>query len=311
MSTTRRSLMWPLLMVAIGVIWLLIVAGVLPEAVRDVLQRAWPALAVLFGFDVLVGRRSLRLGGWALDMSYAGLALTLGLVLAVVFLAYRQQAEVVRSDQVHTFSKVLPEAVQRVSLRVEMERTAVVVRPAAEYPRELALVFSGSAESDVAIVWDLSGEAGTLAVRETYRHAIPRLEDIGRGTLEITLPVGVVLETVELAIANGAVTLDLTPITAQAFVAEVGQGDVVLRLPTQDVLDADLTVRDGRLELLVPAGAMLNVRARGSVPEFQFDRDRYDLLVGGELKSRSAESFQYTVDVRMKGGAPLVITDVR
>lgn len=310
MTIARRSVMWPLLMIVLGALWLLIVAGILPEAVKDVLLRAWPALAVLLGFDVLFGRRQVRLGRWAADTSFIGLVLTAVMVLAMVWFAYQEQAEVVRSDQVQTFSKLMPESVQRVILRVEVERTSVNVRPATEFERELALDFSGSAETELTVTWDLAEDVGTLVVGEAYRNTIPKLEDLGRGTLEITLPVGVILEVFDLTVASGDVTLELAPISAEDFTLEVARGDVVLALPTADVLAGDLTVKDGSVEVRVPAGRTLNIKARGSAPDFQFDRDRYDLLVGGELKARSAESFQYSLDVAMKGGAPLIITDL-
>ncbi len=84
----------------------------------------------------------------------------------------------------------------------------------------------------------------------------------------------------------------------------------LLALPVNDVLDGDLVV-GGDLELLVPANTTINVKAQGgSAPTFDFDRDRYDLLVGGELKNKAIDSFQYSLDVWMNGGATLIITDL-
>ena len=58
---TRRNVLWPLIIMAVGGIWLLKVADAFPDAVDDILARAWPALLILFGFDVLLGRRRLRI----------------------------------------------------------------------------------------------------------------------------------------------------------------------------------------------------------------------------------------------------------
>ncbi|MCD4686518.1 MAG: hypothetical protein K8S97_11345 [Anaerolineae bacterium] len=310
MTVTRRNFMWPLIIIALGSLWLLMVAGAFPDVVEDVLFRAWPALVVLFGFDVLFGRRQIRISRLSLDTSLIGLVVTLVMVAAVVFFAYRKQADVVRTDNQQTFSKVLPTSVERVRLLVDLERTAVTVVSAAEHERELAVIFKGSNESDVEMTWELIDQDGTLTITEDYRNALPRLEDYGRGTLEITLPIGVVVEQFDLTVASGAVSLDFAAVNVPSLALDVPSGNVLLALPVNDVLDGDLVV-GGDLELLVPANTTINVKAQGSsAPTFDFDRDRYDLLVGGELKNKAIDSFQYSLDVWMNGGATLTITDL-
>lgn len=311
MTVTRRSLMWPLVIIALGSIWLLIVAGAFPEAVEDIIWRAWPALLVLFGFDVLLGRRRVRAGRWTVDISYIGLVVTLALVMGVVFFAYRNQADVMRSDNVETFSKVLPDAVEQVTLVFDLERTEVLVSPAGEFERELSVDFSGSNESDISMTWELQGTTGRLTVREAYRSTIPRLEDYGRGQMVITLPIGIAVDSMDLSVASGDVALELSPVTLTSLALNVGAGDVVIMLPEYDVITGNVRIDSGDLELRVPEGRPLNVQARGnSTPNYTFDRDRYDLLVGGELKNKSAVSFDYSFDIWMSGGATLTITDV-
>ncbi len=311
MKTTPRSVMWPLVMIGVGGFWLLTVVGAFPPAVEDVLRRAWPALLILFGYDALFGRRRVRLGRWHVDSSLVGLALTVVLVGGAVGVAYQRQAQVVRADNVQTFSKLLPDAVQSLTLRIDLERTAVTVRPADdENPRELALRFAGSRESDVVVGWQLEGESGLLTLTESYRHSIPKLEDYGRGTLEITLPQGVTVDGLNLRVQSGDVALDAQTLDMPSLTLAVDAGDVVLALPVDGVLDGELHI-GGDLELRVPPGRALNLSAKGSsVPKFRFDRDHYDLLVGGELKNRAATEFQYTVDVYMPAAATLTILDL-
>ncbi len=310
MKTSPRSVMWPLVMIGVGGLWLAVVAGTFPPAVEDVLRRAWPALLILFGYDALFGRRRLRLGRWHVDSSLIGLALTLALVGGAVGLAYQRQAEVVRADNVQTFSKLLPDAVQSISLRIDLARTAVTLRPADEdNPRELALRFAGSRESDVTIHWELTGESGVLTLSENYRHSIPKLEDYGRGTLEIVLPRGVAIDGLDLRVQSGDVALDTQALNLPRLALTVKSGDVVLALPAEDVLDGELHI-GGDLELRVPVNRALNLSAKGgSTPKFRFDRDRYDLLVGGELKNKAATEFHYTVDVYMPADATLTVVD--
>ncbi len=310
MTVTRRSFMWPLVIMAIGGVWLLMVAGAFPAAVEDILLRGWPALLVLFGFDVLLGRRRVRVARWMVDTSFAGLLVTLVLLAGVVVFAYQKQADVVRADQVETFSKVLPEAVERVTVALDLERTAVMVIPADEFERELAFIFRGSKESEITVVWDLLDDTGALTVSEAYRNAISRLEDYGRATIEIMLPLGVAVELFDLSLASGGVALNLESLNVSQLMLAVNEGDVQLALPQDDVLAGDLRVNSGDVEVLVPAANTLNIKAQGGSPNFVFDRDRYDLLVGGELKNKGANAFNYSLDVWMRGSATLTITDV-
>lgn len=310
MTVTRRSFMWPLVIIAIGSVWLLMVAGAFPEAVEDILLRGWPALLILFGFDVLLGRRRVRVARWMVDTSFAGLLVTLILLGGVVVFAYQKQADIVRADQVETFSKVLPDAVEQVTVVLDLERTAVTVIPAEEFERELAFVFRGSRESDVTVAWDVVDATGALTVSESYRNAIPRLEDYGRATMEIILPLGVSVDLFDLSLASGDVTLNFASLSVPQLMLAVDEGDVQLALPQADVLAGDLRVGSGDVEVLVPAANTLNIKAQGSSPNFVFDRDRYDLLVGGELKNRGANAFDYSLDVWMSGSATLNITDV-
>jgi hypothetical protein len=95
------------------------------------------------------------------------------------------------------------------------------------------------------------------------------------------------------------------------LVLSVEQGDVRLALPLVDVLAGDLRIGSGNIEVLVPMTNTLNLKAQGSsTPTFEFDRDRYDLLVGGELKNKAVDSFKYSLDVWMRSGSTVMITDV-
>ncbi len=311
MTTTRRSLMWPLIVIAVGSIWLLMVAGAFPEAVGDILLRAWPALLIIFGFDVLLGRRRLRVLRWNVEMSVLGFVATALLLAGVVWFAYREQADVLRTDNVQTFSESLPETVGRVRLDIVLDRTTVTVTPAQDDARLLGAVFTGSRESDVSMGWTVEGDTGVLAVSETHPDAIPKLEDYGRGTLAVTLPPGVVVERFELDGKGGDVTIDLQPIHMEQIAVSVGSGDLTVHLPQVDVLQGQLRTDDGGIELLVPKGMALILKVQdGRDPDFRYDTFQYDLLRDGTLKHKSGEPYQYSLDIWVKNGAPLTITDL-
>jgi hypothetical protein len=311
MTTTRRRVMWPLLIIAIGVLWLLTVAGAIPGAVGDLIQRAWPALLILFGFDVLLGRRRLRLGRLALEMGWIGLALTAALLAVVGVLAYREQADAVRTENVQTLTQALDAGIARIRVGADVTRTAVTVGVAEGEANEVRAAYAGSRESLVTMTWSVDGETGVLYVSEEARSAIPRLEDYGRGTLELHFPEGAVVEVLAIAGDSGDVTADLRQLRVASFALTLGEGDVVLRLPTLDVMQGRVVARNGSIELVVPGGMALDVKleAGSGEPEYIYDGFRYDLLRDGELRRRNVAAFQYVLDVWLKGGARLTITD--
>jgi hypothetical protein len=310
MTTARRRVLWPLLIIALGVLWLLVAADALPNAVGDLMGRAWPALLVFFGFDVLWGRRRLRVRRLAVEMGWIGLLLTAALLAGVIALAYRQQADVLRSENVQTLVQALAPDVERVRVDARVLRTAVTISAAAD-GEELRAVYAGSRESYVTMAWSQDGGTGLLSVAEEARNAIPRLADYGRGTLELLLPAGTYVEVLQVAGDSGDLAADLAQMRVAQLALTAGEGDVTVQLPTLDVMQGRITARSGGIELIVPEGMALDVKleAGSGEPVYVYDSFRYDLLRDGELRRRNVAAFQYVLDVWLKDGAELTITD--
>ncbi len=58
----KRSLFWPLILIAVGAIWLLSNLGVLQPASIGMLFRLWPLILIIIGLDLLFARSNPRLG---------------------------------------------------------------------------------------------------------------------------------------------------------------------------------------------------------------------------------------------------------
>ena len=311
MMTARRRVMWPLVIMAVGVLWLLAAGGTVPEAVRDLLRRAWPALLFLFGFDVLLGRRQLRIRRVSVGVNWIGLGLTVVLVGGMIWLAYRQQAEVQRTENVQTFQETLSPEVQRVRVDAQVLRTTVTIGSAPEAPDGVSARYVGSRESQVTMRWTVEGDTGVLTVAEELRHAIPKLSDYGRGALEIFLPTNVPVTLLAVQADSGDMTADLGQLRVERLELALEQGDMAVQLPVRDVMQGRLATREGDIALFVPEGMALNVKleAGSGEPDYVYDSFRYDLLRDGELKRRNVSAFQYVLGVRLKDGAKLVVTD--
>ena len=311
MTTTRRSIMWPLLIIAIGCVWLLMVTGAFPEAVGDLLLRSWPALLVLFGLDLLFGRRRLRVLGRSIEISLIVLAALLAALAGVIWLAYANQADTLRTDNTASFRETISAEVQQVRVIVEVDRVGVTIGPELDGERDVIAEFAGSRESDVSMDWIVEGDIGTLAIRETHPNRIPKLKDYGRGTLAISLPPDVVIQQVSIDGGRGDVKGDLLPLRVQRIDVTVDEGDLALALPGQDTLQGKLTTRNGGIELIVPAqmALIVGLQPGSGTPFYEYDRLRYDVLLDGELKRSNTEAFQISLDVWLKDGAPLKVID--
>ncbi len=310
MTVARRQIMWPLLIMAIGTVWLLAVAGIIPDAVRDLLRRAWPALLFLFAFDALVGRKRLRVGRVSLEANWLGLLLTVALVTGTIWFAYQQRADVQRTENVQALDQTLGAEVAQVRVEAQVLRTSVTIA-AAEATDAVSARYTGSRESRVTLQWTVEGDTGVLTLAEEARSSIPRLSDYGRGSVEILLPTSVPINSLRVRGDSGDVSADLSALRVERLELATDSGDAVVRLPTRDVLQGRLTVRGGDLELFVPEGMALDVKLEpgSGEPEYVYDSFRYDLLRDGELKRRNVEAFQYVLDVWLRGGAKLVVTD--
>jgi len=311
MTSPRRTILWPIIIIAVGSIWLLMVAGAFPEAVGDILMRAWPALLILFGFDMLVGRRRLRISRWQLPLNVAGLVITLALLGGVVWFAYAKQADEVRADQVKVLAEPLGEGISRIRLEAALTRTGIRLEVADE--NTVSAEFKGSRESAVEMTSAVEGETLVINVSESNLNSIPKLEDYGRSTLILRVPAGTAIERLDLSSSEGGMVLDLQPLSVERVALESGQGDVKVILPAENTLTGTMVVADGGLELQVPPNMALTVEFQGQGrPNYQYDQDNYQKLEGGPLESEDANGqFQISLDVTLDNGANFTLVDIQ
>lgn len=78
--TRYRSIFWPLVLIAVGVLWLLGNFGVIATSNLFALLRLWPLLLIAIGLDILLGRR------WPLVSALIALV-TVGVAVAAVIYA--------------------------------------------------------------------------------------------------------------------------------------------------------------------------------------------------------------------------------
>jgi len=313
MTSARRNLLWPVVILAVGVVWLLVALEAVPQAVGDLLVRAWPALLVLAGLELLLSRRRLPGLGRRIPISSIILLVMLAALGVIIALAYQKQGRAVRRDNTQAFDQVLPEDMRRLEVVAALDRTAFSAGPAGEQgARALEATYQGSRSHDVAMDWAVQPGAGALSITETSTESIPRLEDYGRATLDLALPTKTSITLLRLVSEAGNGTLDLESLQIERVEVALADGSLVITLPAGEALSGRLTVRGGSVELRVPPQVALTVTlAEGSgEPSYDYDDLKYDLLRDGTLKLKNATEFQVGLTVWLESGAALRVIDL-
>ena len=312
MIAARRNFLWPLLILALGVVWLFVTTDAVPDAFADLLQRAWPALLVLIGLEALLGRRQLAIGARRLPASALIVLVVVVALGVIVALAYQKQADSVRAENVQTFEQPLGEDIRALEVTAQLERTAITVGPGEAGVQTIAARYAGSRGHTVTMEWAAQAQTGTLAVVETNGGSIPRLEAYGRATFELSLPDKTPIALLRVESEAGDAELDLRALQIQRLESALSDGSLVVTLPSGEALNGRLEVRGGNLELRVPAGIPMTVSlAEGSgEPSYIYDDLRYDLLRDGTLKLENATEFQIGLTVWLESGATLRVVDI-
>lgn len=296
MRANRPNFTWPVLVIGVGIIVLLINADALPEAYGDLLVRAWPVLLIMFGLNVLLGGR-IRYANWVI------LGLSVGVTVVIANFAYAERSNEYRDDYNFVWQDTLPDEVTNLVVNIEAKDTLVALTNSAA-PADLEARFVGSNESTLNVTLTLEGNSAVFDVIETRSGILPRLAEVGRGTLNVALPYGVFIQELNYTGDNGSVTLDATQLAVRIIDVTVDHGNMQLclpqRLPTEGfvIIGNQITLNSGNLRVFVPQDVTLSlVTNRDSEPEYipAVRRSDYNFLFGGELQNRSVTDGQFDV----------------
>ncbi len=305
---TQRNLLWGLIGVALAITLLLRALGVIPDNVFDVLARAAPALLVFAGLAWLLRDRLPFSSVIALGMASF-------LTVNVALIAYSVRAGQLREDNQVPISQTVDDDITL--LRVELELLSTDVSVLFADARTVSGAFVGSTESALEVSYVADGLGGAvLRIMETRPNALPNLEAIGRGRLDIRLPPDLATDIL-VNVGQGTATLDLGNIDLERLNVNIGRGDARVVLPTYAARSPDVSgngtinLQGGSLTLFVPRQVGLRVEfPTASAADPQVDETVYNILRDGTVESRQFDSatIQLRYVVRVPGGR-VTVTD--
>lgn len=307
MKTMNRSnLIWPVLIIGIGIIMLLISANILPEAIGDLLIRSWPVLLIIFGLNVLLSQR-LPYANWLV------LGLAIVLVVVVANIAYAERRGEYRTDYNVSVRDEIPPDATSVVVIIDIRETRATISPSAE-SRRVEARFEGSNESDVDIKVDMEAATAIVTITEKRPGVLPRLSEVGRGTLNVFLPIDVPIESIDYLVDDGSLTADLREFTVRSINFHLKRGNMKLCLPSEGVVLQDaIQIDKGNLTVVVVPNTPLRFNLGQTAKEPTFipptTANDYQLLLDGSLETRLAQNFRILLNVVIEGGLTLDHTD--
>ncbi len=300
MSTTRRNFLWPLLIIAVGVLMWFLATDMLPQNVGDLMERSWPVLLVIFGLNALLYDR-VRFGNW--------LALVISLVFlgGVVWYAYQIRADDMRADYIEILNPIpLGDHIQGVTVEVEALDATVIFRPynpeESDTQHAIGAKFTGSRESRIEVsVQENEDGIVNLTITEKRPNSLPNLRYVGRGQLEIYLPREVPIQALNFRNRKGLVTLDLRLLDVPRFDISNASGDIDLYMPLNSIVIGDISIEKGNLQIIIPP--QISLRISGAPANREINVNDYLSVQGGDIESRGGlTAFQVNLQVNIPNG---------
>jgi hypothetical protein len=294
----RANLIWPVLIIGVGTVMLLISADVIPEAIGDVLVRSWPVLLIIFGLNVLIGQR-IRYANWFV------LGLGVAMVVIIANFAYAERAGEYREDYRESRLDILPPEITSAEVFVDVRETRVTISAAPD-ERMVDVRFTGSNESSVTIDVTLEGTTAFIRITEKRPGVLPRLEEVGRGTLNLFLPTGVTLTNLNYVGDDGSVTADLSNFSLESINMHIKRGNMKLCLPlTGNLIQDQVRIDNGDLRVIVPPDTPLRFASGDESLQPVYEPPQtsgdYQVLVGGVLETRLTQNFRVILNMNVDG----------
>jgi hypothetical protein len=286
----RRGLLFPAVLILLGVVFLLGNLGYIPPVQLRAIVQLWPLILVVWGIEMVIGRREPILA----------LALELGIIVLAIALVALQPAGLFAP----TFAGPSEAIVQREGATTLSLR---VTGGAGDYR------VSGGA----AALVEARSERGQIRARTTRRDGSA---DVRVDPAEVTdlfrfngPPQGVSVQiandvpaSIRIEGGAGDFTLDMRDLTVTDARIETGASNVHVMLPTPH---GDIPVRiqagAASVEIELPAGIEMRLTTRGGALSVQSSNPRL-ALTGGAGETSGYAAAKDRVTVTFEGGAATV-----
>ena len=249
-----RSLFWPMVLIAVGLVWLLSNLGIVRPTSIGALVAFWPLILIFIGLDVLFGRRSQVIGGLI-----GLLAVATVVIVLVAGPSLGLPSSAVGTLQTRTITEPVG-AATAADINLSFSSEPVQVHPAASAANLLeakikyygSLAYASNGNPTRHITLSSSGNFFFFPFFTTGDASW----DIG---LNPKVPANLHLDG-----GSGSQNLDLAELNLTAFFLDQGSGSVDGTLPASTApYTAEFQQGSGSLSMTLPASANLTLRLTG------------------------------------------------
>lgn len=270
-----RSLFWPVVLIAAGVLWLLSNLGVMTAENWSVLVRLWPILLIAAGLDMIVGRFSALLGsligvaavglmvvlaivgpslGWAGETNLFGMPLVLGRDVEV-----QHESFAVPLDNAESADVVLDLSFPQASIHALDGGSDNLVEADIDYIGDLTFDVSG-------------GQNKSVTVRQQFAQVgifPPPGLNLRDMNWDIALNPDVPTD-LRVDVGSGSADMDLADLTLTGLEIDGGSGSANVSMPAGDAYNTSIDVGSGSFDVNLTDGANVEMDVNGGSGRFRF-----------------------------------------
>jgi hypothetical protein len=288
----RTSLIGPLILITIGVLFLLANLGILPLAFWEIAARFWPLILILVGLEIIIGRRSM-VGALIV------VVLWLALIGGVVWLGFAGSG-VLPPSAVTTEQLAQPLGDIKsasVALNVGIATTNVTAL-GSDATDLMKGTFAHSEAIRIIKTYNIVGSEGRLGL--TSEGADFAMFDFRNSRWDIRLN-----PTVPIALSVnggvGRVNLDLSGLNITALNVDTGVGSISATTPRSGVTTMRVNGGVGSTSITIPNGVGARIRVNGGLGGIRLSESRFPRF-GDGYQSGDYASAANKIDINVDGG---------
>ncbi len=288
-STGRGTIVWGLLLIVAGLIWLLNNLGYLPGDFWRTLWRFWPVILILVGLEVALRGFSNRVAVPLLLLAVVAVA------AGVVVVAPTLPPEGLVADSFRQEMGALDQALIELEIdNGDMSIDGSVAR---------GLLASGQLDhaSSIAIQKEYAEAAGrgTLKLFDRYEAFFAFFLGDRRNDWALQLSPDIPLD-LRLTGDDSHLNLRLEGLDLRTLSGELDDCSGEVRLPATDGLQASLTLSDSALTVIVPPAVGARVMVELDDSQLEIDSSRFVQTNQGEYLSQDYEQAESRLDLTIE-----------
>lgn len=252
----RRSIVGPVFLIGLGIVFLLANYGYLALNVWELVFRLWPILLIAIGLDIVIGRRSFLL-------SLVGLAIALVLLAGALWLfgVRVENGQVLNSEQISQSLEGASAARLTIAPAVGSLRLTAMNSPDGLVSGTVRRVGNETITSS----YDVTGGTAVYTIRGTGG-VFPNFPAGGgsQWNWDLALSSEVPID-LESSMGAGQSLIDLSGLDIQDLNVNLGVGETTVVLPDQGQFEGKVEGAIGQIVIRIPRGMAVRIQANTAI----------------------------------------------